>query len=141
MDGFRFTHEIEVRFRDLDLLGHVNNAVYVTYLEVARTQYYGDVLEMGFGEADDVDFNVVNVEVDFRRPIEFEDKVEVGVRTVDVGESSMTTEYEVEVDGELAAEASSVQVAVDDDGRPTRVPDSWRERFREYEDGFAGDES
>jgi acyl-CoA thioester hydrolase len=36
LEGFRFVHPIEVRFRDLDALGHVNNAVYLTYLESAR---------------------------------------------------------------------------------------------------------
>ena len=37
---FRFTHAVEVRFRDLDALGHVNNAVYLTYLESARMAWY-----------------------------------------------------------------------------------------------------
>lgn len=134
MDGFRFTRDIEVRFRDLDLLGHVNNAVYLTYLEVARTSYYEEVLDISFDEQDDVDFNLVNVEMDFLQPVEFDDTVEVGVRTVDVGGSSMSTEYRVEVDGEAAAEASSVQVAVDGEGRPKDVPGDWRESLSQYED-------
>lgn len=133
MDGFRFTREIEVRFRDLDLLGHVNNAVYLTYLEVARTSYYEDVLDMSFDQQDEVDFNLVNVEVDFMRPVEFGDDVEVGVRTVDVGDSSMSTEYRVDVEGDAAAEASTVQVAVDDGGRPKEVPKNWRNALKNYE--------
>ncbi len=133
MDGFRFTKDIEVRFRDLDLLGHVNNAVYLTYLEVARTSYYEEVLDMSFDQRDEVDFNLVNVEMDFLRPVEFKDDVEVGVRTVDVGDSSMSTEYRVDVEGETAAEASTVQVAVDEEGRPKEVPEDWRENLAEYE--------
>lgn len=134
MEGYRFTKDIEVRFRDLDLLGHVNNAVYLTYLEVARTSYYEEVLDMSFDERDEVDFNLVNVEMDFLRPVEFGDDVEVGVKTVDVGSSSMSTEYRVEADGETVAEASTVQVAVDEEGRPKEVPGHWRESLSQYED-------
>ncbi len=39
MDGFPFVHRERVRFRDLDALGHVNNAVFATYLEQARIEY------------------------------------------------------------------------------------------------------
>ena len=39
MPAFKFSTQIEVRFRDLDALGHVNNAVYLTYFEIARLHY------------------------------------------------------------------------------------------------------
>jgi len=44
MEGFRYSLGIDVRYRDLDPVGHVNNAVYATYLEHTRTNYYADVL-------------------------------------------------------------------------------------------------
>ena len=42
MDGFPFVHRETVRFRDLDGMGHVNNAVFSTYLEQARLAWFGD---------------------------------------------------------------------------------------------------
>ncbi|MFB6270825.1 MAG: acyl-CoA thioesterase, partial [Halobacterium sp.] len=42
MTEFAFTHAVDVRYQDYDMLGHVNNAVYVTYLEDARTAYLGE---------------------------------------------------------------------------------------------------
>ncbi|MFN4071655.1 MAG: acyl-CoA thioesterase, partial [Thermus caldifontis] len=66
MEGFPVSVPIQVRFRDLDALGHVNNAVYLTYFEVARAAYFQrlkeDWLEKGH-------FILARAEVDFLRPI------------------------------------------------------------------------
>ncbi len=69
---------VEVRFRDLDPLGHVNNAVHLSYMELARIRYFQrispDWLEEGH-------FVVARMEVDYLRPILLGDEVFVGVRT------------------------------------------------------------
>ena len=44
MSQYRFAHQIEVRFRDCDSMGHVNNAVYFTYMEQTRFAYWRELL-------------------------------------------------------------------------------------------------
>jgi acyl-CoA thioester hydrolase len=129
---FRFDLELPVRYRDVDTLAHVNNAVYATYLEQARVRYVDHVLGSGFQDGGMV---LADVEIDFRRPVTFEAgsvRVECGV--VDVGESSFRMGYRVHAGGEAppAATAESVQVAWDgDSARP--VPEPWRAAFRAFE--------
>lgn len=132
MESFRFDVELPVRYRDLDTLGHVNNAVYGTYLEQARMRYFDRVLEVPF---DGREMVLAHLDVDFRRPVTLEDgTVRVACGITDLGESSIHVAYEVYAgeDAEPAATAESVQVAWDgESSRP--VPEPWRERFREFE--------
>jgi len=120
---------IQVRFRDLDALGHVNNAVYLTYLEVARVAYFSrlqrDWLEKGH-------FILARAEVDFLRPILLEDPVEVGVRVARLGRSSFDMEYLVLAAGEEAARGKTVQVWLEG-GRPAPLPQEVRARIAELE--------
>lgn len=107
-----FRYPLEVRFRDLDAMGHVNNAVTVTYLEVARTRFWlGHFKEF----AADVDFPfvVARVAVNYRRPIRLQDSLEVELWVSHVGRSSFTISYRVWASGELAADGETVQVHYD----------------------------
>jgi len=108
-----YIHPIEVRFRDLDALGHVNNAVLVSYLEQGRFQWWRDYLAgRPFQEEG---FLIARVEVDYRKPIHFGDEVEVELRCARVGNSSFELSYRV-LRGQnhvLLAEAKTVQVMVD----------------------------
>lgn len=131
MTDFAFETELSVRFRDLDPMGHVNNAVYVSYLEQARTHYIEDVLQRPTTELDIV---VVNLEIDYIRSVEFKETVSVAMRTTDIGTSSITMEYEVRVEDEVAAIASSVIVVLDDSGSPRQISDDIREKITEFED-------
>ena len=131
MTEFAFTETVDVRYQDHDEMGHVNNAVYVTYLEEARTSY----LTEGLGVPPmDLDMVVANLEVDFRRPVQFADEVEVGVSVTEVGNASFTMVYEIR-DGEgVAVEGETTQVALEPDGSGTRrVPQDWRDAIAEVE--------
>lgn len=122
---------IPVRFRDIDAMGHVNNAVYATYFEQARADYFRDVL----GEAlTDVDTVLVSLSVDYRRPIEPDQTVTVAVEVDRLGESSITMTYEiVREDGATAAEGETVQVAFDPAAETSRpLPEEWRTTITEY---------
>ena len=103
---------IEIRWRDLDALGHVNNAVYATYLEEARDEW----MERALGGSGDLwDYVLVRVAIDFRRELTQEDDaVLVRTRLERIGTSSLTLREEiVTLDGALAAESESVVVARD----------------------------
>jgi acyl-CoA thioester hydrolase len=112
---FRFSHPIPVRFNDFDLLGHVNNAVYLTFCEAARFAY----LEAVGGEIQQSDLNLIlaHISIDYRRPVGWGEAVRICARTVSVGTKSFTMEYLIlgtATEGDyIAAEARSVQVGYD----------------------------
>jgi acyl-CoA thioester hydrolase len=108
-----FTHPIEVRFRDLDALAHVNNAVLVTFLEHARWQWWHAYL--GERPFDSEGFLIARIEVDYRRPILIEDHPTVEVRVARLGTTSFDLAYRVlsRKDGVVLAEAKTVQVMMD----------------------------
>ena len=103
---------IEIRWRDLDALRHVNNAVYATYLEEARDEWMTRALA---GAGDLWDYVLVRVAIDFRRELtQDDDAVLVRTRLTRIGTSSLTLREEiVKLDGTVAAEAESVVVARD----------------------------
>jgi acyl-CoA thioester hydrolase len=132
MDGFRYVYPREVEFRDVDVAGHVNNAVYLTYIETARIGYLREVL--GLENVNDLSVIVANVNVDFRSPSYFGERLEIGARVPRIGTKSFEMEHEVRAAGRLAVEATSVLVAYDyEAGAPIPVPDDWRHRLEAFE--------
>jgi len=107
----RHEKEIAIRWRDLDGLRHVNNAVYATYLEEARDALFEHVLP----DATFLDYVLVRVAIDFRRELRLEDRcVVVSCAVERVGRASVTLREEIRTAaGELAAESEAVIVARD----------------------------
>jgi acyl-CoA thioester hydrolase len=113
-DGLRHRTPLQVRFRDTDAFGHVNNAVFFSYLELARIRYLLDVLQQD-EPFDRLPLILARVELDFRSPILFGEDVEVE-------------------DHRLVGEAQSVLVTYDYAiARPMPVPDQWRRRISDHE--------
>jgi len=117
MDEFSYTTDLTVRVRDIDFMGHVNNAVYATYLEEARTSYFEDVLDVPLTDIDSV---LAHLEIEYRQPIAIEDDVSVALRVPRIGESSLPMEYEIRAGGDVAATGETVQVTVDRRSGETR---------------------
>ena len=125
MDGFPFVLREEVRFRDLDGMAHVNNAVFLTYMESARIAYLSS---LGAGPNPQASLILARTEVDFRSPVVLGEAIEVGVRPGRLGTKSFELEYEVRADGRLAAEGRSVLVGFDyTRGESVEIPAQWRE--------------
>ena len=121
---FPYVTEHEIRFRDLDAVGHVNNVVYATYCEQSRVRFLEDVLDERSGELSVV---VAHLELDYRQPIEGIGTVSVAMEPRDVGDSSFELAYELTFEGDVVATGSSVQVVVDPDtGASAPLPDRWR---------------
>jgi len=124
-----FEHELEVRFRDCDSFGHVNNAVYLTYLEQARFAYWQRLS----GQSGSVrNIILARVECDYRKPAVAGDRLVVRLRVIAIGNSSFTLEYEIvnAKTRELVAQARSVQVTYDyTAGRSVPIPDDMRARL------------
>ena len=134
MEGYRFVHGRDVEFRDVDTADHVNNAVYLTYLETARIAYLVEALGADF--AYELSLILASITVDFRSAARFPERLEVGARVTRVGTKSFVMEHEIRGgDGRLVLEASSVLVAYDYDADASMpVPEDWRTRLDAYEE-------
>lgn len=116
-----YVHRERVRFRDCDAMGHVNNAVYSTYLEEARIGVLG-----GLGS-----FILARVELDFRAELRAGEEVEVRSRCSRVGTKSFDLEHVISADGRVVADARSVLVSYDyERGESVPVPDELRARLQ-----------
>jgi acyl-CoA thioester hydrolase len=120
----------DVIFRDIDAFGHVNNAVFITYFEIARTLLWFDI--SGGREARDIGFIVVRAECDFRKQLAME-PIEICVRFGETRSTSFDTHYEIRTArGEIAATGKVVAVLFDWDLRSKVVfPDELRRRIAE----------
>jgi acyl-CoA thioester hydrolase len=132
---YRFSKSIEVQFRDCDPLGHVNNAVYITYFEMARFAYVRDAL--GYPSViEPLSFIIARVECNFRSQARLGDMLDVRIVLSEIGRSSFTFEYEIvqAVDGRVVADGRSVQVSFDYRiQRSVPVQDDFRARVEAYE--------
>ena len=133
MDGYRYVFAQEVAFRDLDAFGHVNNGVYLTYIENARIGYARDVI--GIESLEGLLMIVASVKIDFRSRANLGDTLEIGARTTRVGTKSFDLEHEIRAqDGRLVAEAQTTLVAFDYDANQTMsIPPELRDRIDNYE--------
>ncbi len=134
----RFHVEIPVRFRDLDPMGHVNNAVYFTYMEVARTAYWQE-LHHDYGY-DVLDFVVGRAECDYVSAVMLRETLRVEVWLSRIGNSSFVLDYELhdEATGRLCARGKTVQVMTDSKtGRPRPIEPGLRERMESFAEHWA----
>lgn len=134
MSSFRFTTDLEIRFRDLDALGHVNNAVYLTYFEIVRTRYWE--LLFGLPPPDDWGFVMVRTECNYRSPALLGETIAIAARVSALKNSSFTFEYRLTESrtGRLIADGLSVQVCYDRKrGRAVRIPEAMRQKIKDFE--------
>ena len=134
-DDFRHRTTLQVRFRDIDGFGHVNNAVFFSYVELARIRYLLDILqpETGF---EHLPLILARVELDYRSPIMFGDVVAVETRVDRIGRSSIAMSHRMTAgaDERLVGEVESVLVTYDyAKSKPMPVPDEWRRLMAEHE--------
>ena len=125
-----FEHEIDVRFRDCDALGHVNNAVYLTYLEQARFAHWQRLTgTSGIPRT----FILARVECDYRAQATVGDRLVVRLKVAAVGNSSFTFEVpdsRTACTRAVVATARTVQVMYDyTAGRSVPIPDDVRARL------------
>jgi len=136
-ERFRFSTTLEVRWRDVDAMGHVNNAVYFSYLEQARLHY---LRKRGFTPARPADIGIMIAEASgkSRSPLALSEQVTIYARVSALRKSSFFLEYHLHgEDDRLVATARTVQVCYDyTQGRPIPIPDQWRAAITTYEPGL-----
>ncbi|WP_324715373.1 thioesterase family protein [Carboxydochorda subterranea] len=135
-ETYRFAVEEEVRFRDLDALGHVNNAVYFTYFEHARVKYFQHLGLVDVQGQRPWFFILAEARCSYRSPAHLGDRLRIATAVTEIGRSSFRMGYLITgvADGRVVAAGETVQVAYDyGQGRPVPVPEYVRRRIGEWE--------
>ena len=129
-----FSKNIDVRFRDLDALGHVNNAVFFTYFEEGRKHFSKKVFKVS--KISDFKFIMAHIKCDFFKPIRFSDQVILKMWVKDVGTKSFSFEYRIvdfSDETRIYALGESTQVCYDyDKSRSIEIPVNMKERLTRY---------
>jgi len=128
---FHFKTPIDLRFSDMDMFGHSNNAVYLTYFEQARSAYWKKILNWDWKTYGIV---IVKAEVEYIQPITLEDEVWIYVRTSKIGNTSFEIEYVIVsiVNGEetLRTTGKTKQVTIDyKTKKPAAIPAEAKEKM------------
>jgi acyl-CoA thioester hydrolase len=132
---------IEVRFADTDAMGHVNNAVYLTYCEMARIRYWTDVTgdPVVSGQEGAESLILAEARITYRAPVFHGERVTVESRATHIGRSSFTLEHRLTAAGadgiaRLVAASASVLVRYDyGSGRPVALDNGFVEAIETYE--------
>jgi acyl-CoA thioester hydrolase len=133
---FKFSAKTRVGFSDTDAQGVVYYGRYMPYFDLARVEYLRSLGLLGTG-SERRQFAMRAMTVEYHAPARFDDAIEIDVRVSRIGTTSVTFEFAAYLDGEvLAVTAEQTAVLVDLDERTScPVPDSFRERIRDFEGG------
>jgi acyl-CoA thioester hydrolase len=140
---FAHRHDVEVRLSDTDAMGHVNNARYLTYVEIARVAYYervtGNALPIGVHGAEE-GMILAEIRMTYRSPAFYGEVLTVETRVERVGRSSFGMVHRITAPesrygpARLVALADSTLVSYDyTEECPIPVPDEWREAMERFE--------
>ncbi len=132
---FRCVIPVQLRFCDMDMLGHLNNTRYFELLDMAKSEYF-DRVAGGIAEWTTPPVMIVNINCDFLSQVHFHDHVEVRTQTDHIGDKSFQLVQQV-VDsdtGEVKCSCATTMVYIDTEaGVPARVSDQWRASLAAYE--------
>ncbi|MFA6277522.1 MAG: thioesterase family protein [Pedobacter sp.] len=135
IDSFKYKTTIEMRFADLDMMGHVNNAVYFTYMEIGRTKYWNHAINWDWRTTGVI---IGQASIDYLSPLFLGDKINMYVRTSRIGTTSFDLEYLIvkEVNGKevTCSKGKTICVAFDyNTKKPAPIPDRERNKMMEFE--------
>ncbi|RZL18958.1 MAG: acyl-CoA thioesterase [Pedobacter sp.] len=87
---FKYKTRIDVRFQDFDMMGHVNNAVYFTYMEIGRTKYWTQAINWNWAKTGVI---IGSASIKYIKPVHANETLNMYVRTSRIGSSSFDLEY------------------------------------------------
>lgn len=137
MPPFRFSTPIQVRYSDLDVQWHVNNARFLSFLEQARFEY---LIQLGLFDGQsfhEIGMILADMHIAYLNPIDPGQKIEVALRVSRLGNKSIHFAYEIRdaESGQVKARAESVNVAYNYHTRTSQpVPALWRDRISQFEE-------
>lgn len=129
-EDYKHHTRIQIRFKDIDKQGHVNNANHLTYFETARTEYFRDVVHSR------IDWNTIGIilartEIDYKAPILFEDELYCFTKVTRFGSKSFDMQgalvVKTTVGFKLTALVKSVIVGINYETKETiLIPEAWK---------------
>jgi acyl-CoA thioester hydrolase len=133
---YRYKTPIPIRFSDMDAYGHVNNAVYLTYFEIARSNYWSEIVKWDW---DKTGIILGRSEINYLKPITRHDQIACYVRTTRIGNSSFDVMHilvKLTDNGEeICTTGKTVCISYDyGANKSVRIPVSERERMIEYDE-------
>ena len=132
LEDFRYRLDIRVVFRDIDYYRHVNNAVYITWMETARIDYCREAFDRPLGGK--INVIMASQRFDYERQTQYDERLVMGCRTSRLGTKSMDLTYELWRPGERIGHGISTLVGYDYDADTSIViPEAWRQRIAAYE--------
>lgn len=138
IDTFRFFHPLRVRWAEVDPQGIVFNGHYLTYADVAITEYFR-ALNIAYPAdlgRDGGDFFAVKTLLEYQAPARFDEQLQIGIRSARLGRSSLTFEMGIWHAGQLLTRGEVVYVYADRQSRQSRALPEWLvEKIEAYECG------
>lgn len=138
MQLFKHKFLIQLRFKDIDKMGHVNNANYLTYIELARVKYFEDVVGTDKKWSQQVGIILARIEIDYKAPVFLHDTIFVYTRCSRIGNKSLTLDWSIvrekQNQEEVVAQGIAVLVCYDYAHEKTiPIPEEQRKAIERFE--------
>lgn len=138
MQNFKHKVPIQLRFKDVDKMGHVNNANYLSFIELARIKYFEEAVGTDKKWSQQVGIILAHIEIDYNAPVFLHDSIFVYTRCSRIGTKSFTLDWLIarEKNGkeEIVAQGNAVLVCYDYQNEKTiPIPDEHRKQLEEFE--------
>ena len=135
LTDFHYKTPIAVRFADIDAFGHVNNAIYLTYFEIARSSYWSEVVHWDWNKMGII---IGKADVEYLKPIALNDQVFAYVRSSRIGNSSFDLQYVLvrSMNGieEICTTGTTVCISFDYNlSSSSPIPEEYRIKMQEFE--------
>ncbi len=92
---YRHRVPVQIRFNDIDLFGHLNNSIYLQFMDLAKMRYFSQFMEGGKFSTEDLELVVVNINCNFYSPTYIHEELEVFTATASISNKSLTLEQRV----------------------------------------------
>jgi acyl-CoA thioester hydrolase len=116
----------DVRFADIDMMGHVNNSIYLTYFEQARMKYMMDITPHSWSWIHQ-GIVVARNEINYRKPVILGDDLSIEVEALHIGNTSFTLLHTIFRGAEICADCRSVMVCFNyENAAKIDIPEIWR---------------
>ena len=135
IDNIKHRLPIQIRFNDIDSLGHVNNAIYLTYFDLGKSAYFQTVRSTII-DWSKIDIVVANVNIDYHSPTFMYEKLEVRTQVSSIGNKSLKMAQQlINIEtGELKSTCKTVMVGYHPESKLSKlISEEWRNAIEEYE--------
>lgn len=136
LKDYRHHQEVQLRFNDIDILGHLNNIVYFSLFDLAKARYLQAVRHGDTGYFQKVDCVIANVNCSYLRQVVFQDEIKIATRCLAIGQKSFTLRQVMynAADGGIHAVCDTVMVCIDTEShKASPMSEELREALGEYD--------